>query len=82
MFVANSHYTAGHAEIQAFGESASPRFSNEAVLNELGTYQQKTKYEVNEPLMEKWGSSTISQQFALIPPINGVGFPANFVNPL
>ena len=27
-----------------------------AVVNELRTYRQTTKYEVHEPLMEKWGS--------------------------
>jgi len=60
MFATKLYYTAGHAEIQAFGESASPQFSSEAILDELGTYQQKTKYEVNEPLMEKWGSFVCS----------------------
>jgi len=60
MLAPKLYYTAGHAEIQAFEESASPQFSSEAVLDELGTYQLITKYEVNEPLMEKWGSLVYS----------------------
>jgi len=60
MFATKLYYTVGHTEIQAFEESASPQFSSEAILDELGTYQLITKYEVNEPLMEKWGSFVCS----------------------
>ncbi len=78
MFVIKSYHTAGHAEIYAQGDFIRPQISSEAIFVELRTYQLKTKYEVHESLMEKWDSS-IHLQFAFIPPINSVGFPAHVV---
>lgn len=51
MFVRNLCHTAGHAEIYAHGNDAKPKFFSGAIVNELRTYQLKTKYEVYEFLV-------------------------------
>ena len=78
MFVTKLHYTAGHAEIHAQGNDVRPYISSETIVYELRTYQLKTKYEVNEFLIEKW-NSFIYLRFAFIPPLKSVGFLAYFV---
>jgi len=70
----------GHTEIQAFGESASPQFSSEAILDELGIYRLKhdmmpqTHYalptESNGAMTDGGSVSAV----AYIPPLKRVGF--------
>jgi hypothetical protein len=57
-------------------DDVRPQF-HVANADELGTYQAQSGVMSLAP--RQYGAS-ISQQFALIPPINGVGFPAHFVN--
>ena len=92
MFAIKSYYTAGHAEINAFGDTnLCVSTGNASCFDELGTYQAKTGRDVIHPskkglLASKYGCSTrsltdesrasIYLRFAFILPPKDVGFPA------
>ena len=93
MFATKSYYTAGHAEIHAQGDMTSAvQQKSKSRFAELRTYQAKTGYDVIHPFeglpTTEWrlrsltdeARASTSLRFAFIPPINGVGFPAHFVN--
>ena len=91
MFAAESYNTAGHAEIYARGDMTSAiQQGLKSRIAELRTYQATNGYDVTTPSKKglpttnNWrlrpltdeARVSIYLQFALIPPVNDVGFSA------